>query len=79
VPWQRRTPAQETRRAHPSWRIIADAEEFICRNKGLERAATIEFVVAHGGSLWHVKDLHTKVAIGGDKALVAPQTSRARG
>jgi hypothetical protein len=54
----------------PSWRILTDAEEFITSNRGSARRATIEFITEHPEAVRHVKNLHAKVVIAGDKALV---------
>lgn len=54
----------------PSWRILTDVEEFICCRKLADRMAAAEFIAQHRSCLRHAKDLHAKIVVGSERAMV---------
>lgn len=53
-----------------SWRLLTDVEEWLSTQNTAAHAATRDFIVDNPDRIRHVRDLHAKVVIGGDRAMV---------
>lgn len=53
-----------------SWRILTDVEEWLAVFSDASRQKIYNFISEHSESIRHCKDLHAKVILGGDKALL---------
>jgi len=53
-----------------SWRVLTDVEEWLASHNHTMRVEIQNFIGQHSEHIRHVQDLHTKVIIAGQKALV---------
>lgn len=53
-----------------SWRLLTDVEEWLSSQNRAARNRIQEFIVQHQEQIHHIRDLHAKVVIAGEKALV---------
>jgi len=62
-----------------SVRLLTDAEEWLVSNSHEEREKIQSFIEDFGGCVHHIKDLHAKVIVAGDNALVGSANFTRRG
>jgi hypothetical protein len=53
-----------------SWRMLTDVEAWLASQTAASRAQVVDFILAYREQIHHCADLHAKVVIGGDRALV---------
>ncbi len=53
-----------------SWCLLTDIEEWLSTQNAAARSATRDFIIDNPDHIRHVRDLHAKVVIGGDRAMV---------
>lgn len=62
-----------------SWRLLTDVEAWLASQTVATRAQVVEFILAHRERVHHCGDLHAKVVVGGDRALVGSANLTAKG
>jgi phosphatidylserine/phosphatidylglycerophosphate/cardiolipin synthase-like enzyme len=52
------------------WFLLTDVREWLSIHRQTNREAIQEFLIEHRDYVRHVSDLHAKVVVGGDRALI---------
>lgn len=62
-----------------AWRLLTDVEAWLASQTASSRTQVVDFILTHRDRVRHCADLHAKVVVGGDHALVGSANFTAKG